>query len=146
VRVIWKNEKIYLKNGLIYWKSKLSQWEQAKAIAVFSDKTKRRLINIKYNWTYKLVGEWDTKICVKRWRIKSLSRVFKRNCFESEFKKEVTFTYNDTIAWLLLFNYKSESWKNAKVKIINTYNNAILAQKDIQVFASNNSRNISYLK
>jgi len=145
VRVIWKNEKIYLKNWQIYWKSKLYSWEEAKAIAVFSDKSKKRLINIKYSWTYKIVWLWDTKICVKRWRIKSLSRVFKRNCFDSEYKKEITFTYDDTIAWLLLFNYKSSSWKNAQVKIINTYNNSTLATKNIQVLASKN-RNISYLR
>jgi len=132
IRVYGPNEKIYLESWKIYGQSKVVLWDNVKGIALFEDKTKKRLINVKYNWTYKLKWIWDTKVCIKKWSIKNLSKVHKKSCNKTDYKNEIEFTYEDTIAWILLFDYKS-TWKNAKVEIINTYNNAKLADKKLVV-------------
>ncbi len=144
VRVYSKNEKIYLKSGMIYWKDKIAPWQRQKWIALFSDKTKKRLIWVKYSGVYKLKGIWDTKVCIKSWSSKYIARIYKRICRPEEYKNEITFSYDNTVSWILLFDYKS-IWMNAKVEIINTYNNSILATKDLRVLASRNS-NITYVR
>lgn len=132
IRVYGENEKIYLESWMIYWKSKVVFWDQEHWIALFEDKSKKRLINVEYSWTYKLKWVWDTKVCIKKWSVKTLSKIHKRSCSVSELKDEIEFTYSDTVAWILLFDYKS-TWSNAKVEIINTYNNESLADKKLVV-------------
>jgi len=144
VRIYWANEKIYLNSGKIYWKSKVVSGERQKWIALFTDKTKKRLIWVKYSGTYTLKWVWDTKVCIKTWSAKYISRIYKRVCRPEEYKSEITFTYDKTVSWILLFDYKS-TWTNAKVEIINPYNNHTLASKNLDVLASQD-RNISYTR
>jgi hypothetical protein len=132
IRVYSPNDKIYLKSWKIYGQSKVILSDSVKGIAFFRDKVRKRLINIKYTWTYKLKWIWDTKVCIKKWSLKNLSRIHKKSCNLGSYKNEIEFTYDDTVAWILLFDYKSV-WKNAKVEIINTYNNTILADKKLTV-------------
>lgn len=134
IRVYGDNEKTYLKSWAIYWQSNVVLADNVKGIALFKDETKKRLINFRYEWTYKLIWAWDTKVCIKKWSIKNLSRIHKRSCNKWEYKSEIKFTYDDTIAWILLFDYKS-IWENAKVEIINTYDNSKLAYKKLSVKA-----------
>jgi len=144
IRVYWDNEKIYLKSWMIYGKNTANAWEWLKWIALFKDKTNKRLIWVKYNWTYKIRWVWDTKICIKTWSAKYISRIYKRKCRPEEYKDEITFDYSKTVAWILLFDYKS-NWWNSKVEIINTYNNATLASKSLNILAKKWT-NISYVR
>ena len=132
IRVYSPDDKIYLESWKIYWQSKVVLWDNVKGIVLFKDKTKKKLINIKYNWKYKLKWIWDTKVCIKKWSIKNLSRVHKKSCKNMDYKNEIEFTYEDTIAWILLFDYKS-TWTNAKVEIVNNYSNAKIVDKKLVV-------------
>ncbi len=132
IRVYSPKDKIYLESWNIYWSKNVILSNSTKAIALFRDKTKKNLINIEYHWTYKLKWSPDTKVCIKKWSIKNLSKVHKKSCNRHEYKREIDFNYSDTIAWILFFDYKS-TWDDAKIEIINTYNNAKLADKKLKV-------------
>ncbi len=144
IRVYDANEKIYLESGMIYWQSNIVAWERQQWIAIFSDKTKKRLIWVRYSWTYKIKWIWDTKICVKTGSPRHILRIHQRKCRPEEFKSEIRFDFNQTVAWVLLFDYKS-FWWDWKVKIINIHNNNVLATRALNVFA-NKSWIISYVR
>ncbi len=135
IKVYWKNEKIYLNSWKIYWETKWYLWDELKQIAIFSDKSNKRLIKERFSWTYKIVWENNAKVCIKSWSLKYISKIFSKWCSEEDYKKEIVFSYDDTISWILLYNVKSDNLWKAKVKIINTYNNKVLAWKDLLVTA-----------
>ncbi len=132
IRVYSKDEKIYPESWIIYWNSKVVLADSVKWIAMFRDDIKKRLINVKYSWTYKLKWIWDTQVCIKKGILKNLSRIYKRTCNLWEYQKEIEFDYADTVAWILLFDYRSTGG-DAKIEIINTYNNEKLAEKKLVV-------------
>lgn len=132
INVFNTTKTIYPSTSSIISPNSITMWDSQSAIWVFKDSNNTNLINVPFGSTYKIVAsEWN-KVCIKTWTLKNISQVYKRKCDESEFKSEITFTYNDTISWLLIYDYKAIN-KNAKFEIINTYNNQVLATKSLKV-------------
>ncbi len=132
IRVYSNNEKIYLDSAIMYWDKNVILWDNVKWIALFKDNKRNKLVNIEYAWTYKIEWIWDTKVCIKKWSIRNISRIYKRECRTEEYFNEISFNYDDTVWWILIYDYKS-TWKDAKIKITNTYNNAKIAEKKLIV-------------
>lgn len=107
-------------------------WDTNTAIAVFKDSSNNKLVNLEFGSTYKLkASEWN-KVCIKTGTLKNIKSVYTSKCDDDEFKEEITFTYKDTVGWLLIYDYKTLN-KNAKFEIINTYNSSNLANKTVKV-------------
>ena len=131
--------KVYSKDQTFFpetWKTiasnKIVLWESKTAIVLFKDNKWRKLINLKYWSTFKIdTSDW-VDVCIKKWSIKDVRKVYSRKCSESEFKKNVNFTYDDTVWWLLIFDYKA-TWRDANINIINNYNNKNLTWKKLVV-------------
>ena len=132
IKVYSKNQTIYPNSWKIYASSKIALGQEKKAIVLFKDNRNKRLLNLEYGSTYTLKAEWNSKICLKSWSLKDIKKIYYRNCKKEDFKKEIKFSYKDTVAWVVLFDYKA-SWKNANIKIINNYNNKVLTQKKLVV-------------
>ena len=84
-------------------------------------------MNYKYVYFYKLkANDWNL-ICLKKWDLWDIKKVFNSEC--SDFKSEITFNYKDTVWWIVIFDYKaktenisleiSKNWKNIASKSLN---------------------------
>ena len=120
VKIYSEGKNIWVKSWEIYMAQNVVLSDEKTWIVSFKDSSWRRLMNIKYEWNYKLKTNDDIKICLKKWNIKKLKNSFWKTC--DDYKNELNFTYNETTWWLLIFNYKT-SWKNAKVYLINNKDN-----------------------
>lgn len=132
INVFNSQKTIYPTTSNIISPNSITIWDTQSAIWVFKDSINNNLINVPYWSTYKLqASEWN-KVCIKKWNLKDISKIYNRKCLDSEFKNEITFSYNDTISWILVYDFKAIN-RNAKVEIINTYNNKTLVTKNIKV-------------
>jgi len=127
----WKT--IYPSSARILWSSKIVLWDVKKWIIVMRDKDNKNLVNIRYGSSFKLKANDDALICLKSWSLKNLRNIFKSNCKPSDFKKEINFDYNKTIAWLVLIEYKA-IWTNPKIELLNNYKNLNLSTKKLYVY------------
>ena len=107
-------------------------WDTKTAVVLFKDENQKNLINIKYGSTFKIdASEW-VKVCIKKWNIKNVRKIYKSACNTEDYKKTIDFSYEDTVGWLLIFDYKV-TWKNASVSIVNKYDNKNLSSKSFNV-------------
>ncbi len=143
LRILKAWKKIYPKTARIYSSKKIVYWEIKTWIGLMKDSSWKKLINIPYWSTFKLKAE-NWVVCIKRWNLRNIRTIFRRKCSEKDFKKEINFSYKDTIAWLVIFDYKATS-SNPKIEIINNYNNKVLAYKNIySVLPKDLKRNYVY--
>lgn len=127
----WK-VTIYPTSASLVSPSSVVIWDTNTAIAVFKDSSNNKLVNLEFGSTYKLkASEWN-KVCIKTWTLKNIKSVYNSKCDDDEFKQEITFTYKDTVWWLLIYDFKTLN-KDSKIEIINTYNNSNLANKTVKV-------------
>ena len=122
LKIYWEWQTIYPKSWKIISSKKIVIWEEKTGIVLLKDEKKSNLINIKYWWTFKLkTNDW-VQVCLKTWSLKDIKKVYKKKCDPSKYKDTIEFTYNDTVWWLLLFDYKATS-RDAKIELINNYKN-----------------------
>jgi len=132
INVYNSKKTIYPTLWVIVSPKSITLWDMQTSIWVFKDKSNSNLINVPYGSTYKLVAsEWN-KVCIKSGDLKNIKKIYTTKCSEDQFKSEITFTYNDTISWLLIYDFKALN-KNAKFEVINTYDNSKLVTKTINV-------------
>ncbi len=130
IKVYDSKKTIYPETSKFYLPNTSTMWQATRWLAVFKDKNNRNLINIAFGSTFKLkASEWN-KVCIKRWNIKDIRKIYKKTCKNSDFKKEIDFTYKDTISWILIFDFQVLN-KNAKFEIINNYNNKKMVVKNV---------------
>ncbi len=122
--------KIYPETGKLEVATKTILWESKTGAMKFKDNKGTELLNIKFDGTFKISGGEGASICVKKWSISDLKRVYKKVCNDKDFVKEKEFTYKDTIWWILVFDYKILS-ERGKITITNVYDNKVLAAKSI---------------
>lgn len=132
INVYNSTKTIYPTSWVIVSPKSITLWDIQTSIWVFKDKSNNNLINVPYGSTYKLVAsEWN-KVCIKSGSLKDIKKVYTSKCSEDQFKSEITFTYNDTVSWLLIYDFKALN-KNAKFDVVNTYDNSKLVTKSITV-------------
>ena len=132
IKVYESGKTIYPSKAVIIGNTSPILGEANTAVVVFKDDSGRNLINLEYGSTYKVNTNNGTKICLKQWNVNSLSKLAKTKCDESEYKDHVTFTYDDTIWGIAVFDYKSLN-KNTKLEIVNTYDNSVLVTQKLNV-------------
>ncbi len=107
-------------------------WSKQTWIVAFKDKNERYLINLKYGSTYTIKASGDNKICIKSWKINDIKNVYSSNCSDENYKNEHIFSYDNTVWWILIFDYKALS-KDFNITVKNNYNNTILSEKKLLV-------------
>ncbi|MDD3144657.1 MAG: M23 family metallopeptidase [Candidatus Gracilibacteria bacterium] len=132
INVYNSKKTIYPTSGVIVSPKSITLGDIQTSIGVFKDKSNSNLINVPYGSTYKLVASEGNKVCIKSGDLKNIKKIYTTKCSEDQFKSEITFTYNDTISGLLIYDFKALN-KNAKFDVINTYDNSNLVSKSITV-------------
>lgn len=132
IKVFNWNKTIYPTEAKIYSSSKIVLWDTQTAIVVFKDDSNKKLINLKFGSTFKLKATDGNSVCIKSWSYNNIRKIYKSECSEDEFKNEITFNYSDTVWWILIYDYKVLN-KDAKIEIINTYDNNKMSSKNLKV-------------
>lgn len=132
--------KVYSNQAIIYPESSViispktsTLWERKTWVVAFKDDKWKYMINLPFWSTFNIKASDDNKICIKRWDIKDIQKIFKYSpCDEADYKNEFNFTYDDTISWILIYDFKAVS-NNFKVEVKNNYNNLVLSEKKVAV-------------
>lgn len=118
-------------------------WETKTGLWILKQWNKA-LTNIAFNWEYTIkASEWNL-LCIKSWDLKDLKFLYKTTCSDSDFRNEVTFSYKDTVWWILIFNYKALN-KNVSFEI-KTNQWKKLWTKNIAVLNEKTQKNYAYLE
>jgi len=126
LKVIWDISKIYPKTVKLIWSSNIKLWETKTIIWLFRDSANKNMIKLPFNWTF-ILNTWDySKVCIKKWELKNLSKIYKSECNESDFIKNPEISYKNTVNWILVFDIKATSSKYSTIKMVwkkswNTY-------------------------
>lgn len=108
----WK-KSITPNSAQIIWQTSYI-WNTQSGLALLKSNW-TNLINTKFSWTYTLKASNGNLVCLERWTLANIKQAYGSiNC--EEFKNEVTFTYDDTFSWLVVFEYKTLN-KNASFEI-----------------------------
>lgn len=129
-KVIDANTKIIPESGKIDTDNTTVIWENKTWAMRFKDDKWVDLVNIKYDGEFKISGGNSVNICLKRGTINDLKRVYKKSCSEGDFVKEKTFSYNDTVGWILIFDYKVLG-SSGKITVLNLKSKKVLAAKNM---------------
>jgi len=132
IKVYQDGKVIYPEKAVILANKTPVIGESNTAVVLLKDGNGKKLINLEYGSRYKINTNNGTKICLKQGSINNLSKIYKATCSDSDYKDNVTFTYNETVSWIVVFDYKSTS-KNTKLEIVNTYNNKVLASQKLNI-------------
>ncbi len=122
----------YPKSSSIIWANSTVLWWKQTWVVVFKDANNKNMINLKYGSTYNIKASGDNKICIKQWSIKDLKKIYTVSCNESDYKNEANFTYDNTVWWMLVFDYKATS-KDFNIVVKNNYDWKILSEKKYTV-------------
>ena len=126
----WK--VIYPEKAVIVSTSNPVLGENNSAFVIFQDSSSNSILNLEYGSTYKVNTNNWSKVCLKEWELNDLTAINNSECDESQYKESVTFSYENTVWGIAVFDFKSIK-ENTKLEIVNTYNNAVLASKELNV-------------
>lgn len=126
------SQTIYPNSASVLWSNTLTLWDKKTWIVLFKDENWKNMINLPYGSTFNIKASDYNKICIKKWSIKDIKTIYKADCDEEDYKNEHNFTYNDTVWWLLIYDFKATS-KNFKITVKNNYDNNTFVDKKIVV-------------
>ncbi len=117
--------KVYSDDSVVspkYWEINLAKtsviWEEKKGLVIFKDWAWKSIINMSFNWTFKLDWWNSVLFCRKNWALKDLEKLKNSSCIDTDYSTILEANYKDTVWGLLLFDYKVlKSWKNT-VKLL----------------------------
>jgi len=75
-------------------------------IILLQDQYGTNLVRSEFAWEITLRSGIDARYCIKKWRLQDIKEIYMRKCFEDEYTDTLTYTYSDTIEWILVFDYK----------------------------------------
>ena len=90
------------------------------------------MINLEYWSTYNIKASNDNKICIKEGNISNIKKIYKSDCKQNDYENEFNFTYQNTVWWLLLYDYIAKT-NDFNITIKNNYNNKVLSNKKLIV-------------
>ena len=132
IRVYDKKEKIVPKTWSVLSAKKIAFGEEKTGFVVMKDNNYKNILNLKYDWKYTLSSSTDTKFCLKRTNLENIVQSLSKPCNARDFKSEITFDYDDTTVWILVFDYKV-SEKNANMQLRKFWEKKVLSTKKLSV-------------
>lgn len=104
---IWNPwEKVQVESSKLYGAITIALGEEKTAVVLMKDKYGNKLLKTNYDWVFTLQSDDDILYCLKSGAVQDVKSVYKQDCRPDEYKKSVSFSYTDTVWWLVIFNYK----------------------------------------
>ncbi len=119
LRVLQDWKSIEAKTAAMLWNWKVILWDENHWYVLFKDDKWKRLLNTRFVWEFEIKSEWNAIFCIKSWNLKDIKKLDKKLCADSEYTDNKKITYDDTVWWMLVFDYKVFD-KTAKIKIISS--------------------------
>jgi len=123
------------KSATIYTDNQAILGETKTAIVLMKDQYGNKLVKSRYDGEYEIAAQGEIEYCVKRGTMSDIKALYKRKCLADEFHKDLTFTYDDTIAGLLVFDYRILDTQSAKLELKKVNTTGILAKETIKTQA-----------
>ena len=131
---IWKKwATIQAHSAKIYTPTQSVIWDTNTAVVLMKDSYKNNLFQAKYSWDFQVHSDADIEYCIKRGELKDIKSIYKRSCYPEEYTNSLHFDYDDTIAGLLIFDYKILDTTTAKLSVRNTSQWVPLAQSSVTI-------------
>lgn len=93
----------------IYGKESGVIGEVQRGVILMKDQYGNKMTKSAYDGTYNIVDTGDIEYCIKKGRIEDVKETYARKCRPEEYSNNLSFSYQDTIGGLLVFEYKSSS-------------------------------------
>jgi len=119
IRIVKQWQYISPKYGVLFSLSKKPYiWYPTWGISLFKDDKFVNIIKVPFSWRYTITATSDDVIfCKAPTNLKKL-KFFKCNAYNSS--KKIDFSYKDTLFWILIFKFYSNSWKKTSLVLKNS--------------------------
>lgn len=133
------------KTSFLIWNSSVIS-DSKKWALYFKNKYWLNILWLEFKWKYILKSENNNiKFCIKRVTdLKKIRQTFNTPCLEENFEDEISFSYSDTVLWILLFDYKVKNIWNNKLIISSSSNNEISSKNIVWKYPIWLSKNHTY--
>lgn len=95
-----------VESAKIYTSKETVLGESTPAIVLLKDQYGNKMMRNSFSGEFRLESKSNISYCVKKWALSDLVALYKRPCMEEEFQDTLTFSYQDTVGGLLVFEYK----------------------------------------
>jgi len=115
---IWgEAEKPEVEAAKIYMNTEVVLWEANRGIVLMKDQYGNKLVRAEYEGSFTLESDENVEYCIKRGTLENIRSTYVRTCHDSEYTQNIEFDYSDTIAGLLLFDYRVLETQSANMTL-----------------------------
>lgn len=91
--------KLFLQDTAILWNGNTG-------LILLKDQYGTNLIGSEFAGEIQLSSNKPVLYCIKKGRLQDIKEIYTRKCFDDEFTDTLSYSYSDTIEWILIFDYK----------------------------------------
>lgn len=106
ITVWWKWTIPEVTSAKIYSPKQSILWDSNTAVILMKDQYGNNLVRAEYTWKFSIESDQNIEYCIKKWTLSDIRNVYKRWCRDDEYTEELEFDYNDSIAGLVIFDYR----------------------------------------
>jgi len=117
ITVWWEQEAPKVESAKIYMNKEVVLWDTNRGIVLMQDQYDNKLVRTEYDGRFNMVSDDAIEYCIKRGSIETIRETYVRKCYDSEYKSDLEFDYSDTIAGLLLFEYRVLDTENVNMNL-----------------------------
>jgi len=104
---VWKPWVKHTANGAqLFASSETVIGNNNTAIVLLKDQYGTNLIRSEFAGTVEINANQNIQYCIKKGRLQDIKEIYKRKCFDDEFTDSLSYSYSDTIEWILVFDYR----------------------------------------
>ncbi len=142
LKVFAESAKIFPTTAQILSQRSITLWEAKTWIVLFKDEAEKKLINLPFKGTFILKTGDTAAVCIKKGTLQNIRSIYNSACEEKDYVKNPEVTYEDTVGWLLLFDYKVYDNMDTRIDLVwknsgNVYSSAPIAVGMPKWLASN---------
>ena len=119
--------------------AKIYMWNQSVLgekntwLILMQDQYDNVLVKSEFQWNFSLKANEHVEYCIKRGRLQDIKTIYKRDCFADEYTNSLDYNYDDTIAWVLIFDYKVLSSDDTSLQLLTAWKS--IATKEISMLS-----------
>ena len=118
--------------GKLYVTSSIVTGEAKTGIVLLRDNLGTKLIKKEFEGRFAVNSQSDVRFCIKKWELKDIRSIYKRDCKETEYQDHLVYDYDDTVAGLLIFDYKTFD-RNTRLELVKIDEEKTLHAKNLRV-------------
>ncbi len=118
--------------GKLFVTSSIVTGEAKTGIVLLRDNLGTKLIKQEFEGRFAINSQADVRFCIKKWELKNIRSIYNRDCKETEYQDHLVYDYDDTVAGLLIFDYKTFD-RNTRLELVKVDEKKTLHAKNLRV-------------